>query len=231
MKVLIVGCERSGTTVIAKLLSESTNTSLLNDPSDSWYIYPLINIIGIKGFTFNLILRLWRYDIVKIPGFATILNHVRRVHLKKYKVIYVVRDPRDTVAAIKERLNEDYNGLYLNIHYLGKKGGGTIDNILNRWIIYLNRAKNYKKKYPKDIMFVKYEDFLKDKEITIKTIADFCKLNCDLGKIDKLKDRQINKSWSNVIKGSNRYKTDLNSDEINFINENAKELLLEFNYK
>jgi hypothetical protein len=230
MKVLIVGCERSGTTAIAKLLSESTGSSLLNDPSDSWYIYPLVNMIGLKGFTLSLINRIWKHDIVKIPGFATILFQVRKIHFKKFKVIYIVRDPLDTVAAIKERLNQDYNGLYLNLHYLNIKGKGELENILSRWAVYLKKALEYKERYPNDLMFLKYEDFVEKKDDTIKLVAEFCKLNYDLNKIEHLKNKQINKSWSKEIKGPGRFKNDLTTEEINYINNAAKELIKEFSY-
>ncbi|GAB5564463.1 MAG: hypothetical protein Wins2KO_15260 [Winogradskyella sp.] len=230
MKVLIVGCERSGTTVISKLLSTASNSSFLNDPKDSWYIYPLVNIVGVRGFTLSLISRLWRYDIVKVPGFATILNELRRVHFRRYKVIYVVRDPRDNIAAIKERLKKDLNGLYLNVHFLQKSGSSITENILLRWLSYLRKAREYEKKYPNDIIFVKYEDFLKDKIGTVKLIAEFCNLKFKEELIEEIKDEQINKFWSSQIKGAKRYLTELNTEEIDYINKIAENEIREFNY-
>ena len=156
MKLLVVGCERSGTTAIAKLISEGCGVSLLNDPEDSWYIYPLVNIIGLRGFTLSLIIRLWKYNVVKIPGFVTVLNQLRKVHPFKFKVVYVVREPKDNYAAIKERLNENLNGLYLNIHYLRIKGNSIPENIALRWMTFLECSNSYKKSFPDDILFVKY---------------------------------------------------------------------------
>src|SRR5690606_3456827 len=113
MKLLIVGCERSGTTAIAKLLSKGSKLSLLNDPPESWYIYPLIKIVGIRGFSIKLLFQIWNHKIVKVPGFAAILPELRKVHPKPFKIVYMVRDPRDNFSAIKERLSQDLNGLYL----------------------------------------------------------------------------------------------------------------------
>ena len=130
MKLLVFGCERSGTTAIAKLISKGSGASFLNDPEDSWYIYPLVNIIGIRGFTLNLIIRLWKYKVVKIPGFVTILEQLRKVHPFKFKVVYIVREPKDNYAAIKERLNGS--------RFKGKSG---VSGGLQRWIGLRSRPR------------------------------------------------------------------------------------------
>ena len=230
MKVLVVGCERSGTTAISALLAEGSGLSFLNDPPDSWYIYPLVRMVGLKGFTFSLIKRLWKYDIVKVPGFATILNELKRVHPKKFKVVYVVRDPRDTYAAIKERLEVNLAGSYLNIHFLKKTGKSPCENIAIRWSTYLEMAKEFQTRNPSQIMFVKYEDFLEDKPGVLKSISEFASVRIDPLVIKDKMDKQINKSWSNKIRGSKRYLKDLNEKEINIINEIAHKGIEEFNY-
>lgn len=231
MKLLIIGCERSGTTAIAQLISKGSKLSLLNDPPESWYIYPLINIVGIRGFSMNLIFKIWKYKIVKVPGFATILPELRKVHPKPFKIIYMVRDPRDNFSAIKERLVQDMNGLYLNVHFLNIKGKNVCENIAYRWNKYLDLSQEYAVKHKNEILFVRYEDFLKDKETVLKQIAKFglIKLNTDL--ISNDLDKQINKGWSNVISGSERYKKDLTFDEIQTIERITKNNMKKYNYK
>ena len=199
MKLLVVGCERSGTTAIAKLISKGSGASFLNDPEDSWYIYPLVNIIGIRGFTLNLIIRLWKYKVVKIPGFVTILEQLRKVHPFKFKVVYIVREPKDNYAAIKERLNESLNGLYVNIHYLRITGKSIPENIAHRWMTFLECANTYKKSFPEDLIFIKYEDFYKDKLKVLRDISDFAKLDFKEENVIHLIDTQINKGWSTKI--------------------------------
>lgn len=230
MKLLIVGCERSGTTVISSLISEGSGLSYLNDPPDSWYIYPLVKMVGIKGFTLSLIYRLWKYSIVKIPGFATILSQLKIIHPFGFKVVYIVRDPRDTFAAIKERLELDLNGLYVNIHYLNKKGNSICENIGIKWSTYLKSAKSFEKKYPNDILFIKYEDFLNDKIEVLKTISTFASIKMNYTLIENKIDVQANKSWSSKIKGAKRYLNDLDQSEIDTIERITRKGIEEFNY-
>jgi len=231
MKLLIIGCERSGTTVVAKLISQGSKLSLLNDPPESWYTYPLINLVGIRGFSLNLIYRIWKFKIVKVPGFATILPELRRIHPKPFKIVYMVRDPRDNFSAIKERLAQDLNGLYLNVHFLNIKGKNVCENISYRWDAYLNLAQKYSNRFKDDILFVKYEDFLKDKEGVLKQIALFSSIKLDMNLIKKDLDRQINKSWSDKISGTGRYKSDLTLDEIQIVERITGNNMDKFNYK
>ncbi|MDC8006280.1 sulfotransferase [Aureisphaera galaxeae] len=230
MKACVVGCERSGTTIISHLVSKGTGWSWLNDPEDSWYIYPLVRLVGVKGFTLSLIYRIWKHDLVKVPGFAAILPELRKVTLGSYKVVYVVRDPRDTVAAIKERLDANLNGLYLNIGFLKKKGGSVAENIAYRWSSYLDTALAYEKKYPKEIFFLKYEDFLSDKKKVLGELEEFLKVRIDYAKIENDLDKQINKSWSKNIKGAQRYKQDLTEEEIGIVEGIAHLGIKKFDY-
>ena len=172
-----------------------------------------------------------KYELVKIPGFATILPEIRKVHPKGFKVIYVVRDPRDVYAAIKERLVEDLNGLYLNTHFLNVKGNSICENIANRWIKYLECYLNFQKDNPKQIIFIRYEDFLVDKEKVLKQLADFTNIQIDLELVKEHMHFQANKSWSKTIKGSGRYLQDLSKEEIKTINEITEKGINEFQYR
>lgn len=230
MKVLVVGLERSGTTVIAKLLAKQTGLSLLNDPRDSWYIYPLVRVIGIRGFTYSIVRRIYKYNIVKVPGFASILFSLRRIHILPFKVVYVVRDPRDSYAAIKERLSIDLSGLYLNIEWLGRSGKVPEENIAYRWKEYLNCALKYQGKYPNDIMFIRYEDFLVNKAEYIRRISEYIgsPIISELTELDL--NMQVNKGWSDTIKGSTRYLSDLTEREISVIEGITYKEMKRFNY-
>jgi hypothetical protein len=230
LKILITGCERSGTTIIAKLLSKSTGLKLLNDPKESWYIYPLVKTIGLRGMPISFIFKLWSFPLVKVPGFATILPQLRKTQINKFKVIYLVRDPRDNYAAIKERLNEDLNGLYLNINFLNLKGKNQCENIALRWNAYLNCVKDYKDNHG-DVFYVKYEDFLKDKLKVLQDVAIFCDVKFNSAEIIDDLDKQINKSWSNKIKGEGRYIKDLTPNEIETITSITAKNMELFNYK
>lgn len=229
MKVLICGCERSGTTIIAKLLAKASDLKLLNDPKESWYIYPLVRVMGIKSMPISFILKLWKSDIVKVPGFATILPELKKINLRNFKVIYLVRDPRDNYAAIKERLAEDLNGLFLNINFLNLKGNSQAENIALRWNSYLDSALSYHQDNG-NVYFLKYEDFLDDKMNKINEIAEFCGTRFQSEKIINDLDNQINKSWSDKIYGEGRYKSELEVNEIETIVRITKKNMEIFNY-
>ena len=229
MKVLIVGCERSGTSAISNLLSKTSRLSLLDDPRYSWYLYPLINV-NKSFFSWKLIFDINRYDIVKVPGFATILPYLNKRSFQKFKIVYIVRDPRDNVSALKERLNLNFNGLLLNIEWLNAQPKTLVESLALRWKLYLDKALAFQEVYSDRIMFVRYEDFTEDKLATIFNLCQFLNLNFDAKLIQGSLNRQFRKSWSSKIKGKGRYINDLSKEETELIENICCQHMLNFNY-
>ncbi|UII27792.1 sulfotransferase [Fulvivirga maritima] len=229
MKVLVVGCERSGTSAISNLLARATKKNILDDPEYTWYLYP---IIFLQKFTFSL--RLFvdinKYYIVKVPGFATILPYLRYISLFKFRVIYVIRDPRDNVASILERLEYDFNGLFLNVAWLRCSPRNIVETLSYRWNKYLQLCLEYKSQHPDEVKIIRYEDFLNDKGSVLKGIADFCELKFDINEIENELDIQYRKRWSSKITGQARYKVDLNPESIKIIERVNEDFIKSFNY-
>ncbi|MFW5983542.1 MAG: sulfotransferase family protein [bacterium] len=229
MSLLIVGSERSGTSAITTLLSIAADKKALDDPVYTWYLTPYIRMQR-KVFSFRLFWDLNKYSIIKMPGFAIILFYLKKMIIREFKVVYIVRDPRDNVCSVIERLNNGINGLYLNIHYLGGEFDNFEETIAFKWNMYINEGLKFQKRYPKRIMFIKYEDFVNDKTGTIKRIGDFSKLKTDIQKIETLVDNQYRKAWSNKIGGKERYKKELSEEQINRIENICGENMRKFGY-
>lgn len=220
MKVLIVGCERSGTSVISNLLSLSSGLSILDDPPESWYYYPLL-YQGLSHISPKLLYKLYKYKIVKIPGFATILPYLKKVHLSSYTIVYVIRDPRDVTASILERLSNDYNGLFINISWMSLQPNNLIESLSMRWRQYMIEAEKYSQNN-KNIIFVKYEDFQADKLDFMLNLGERLDIKMDKDLISNKLDMQYRKSWSGKISGAKRYTNDLSVKDIQVIENICK---------
>lgn len=229
MIVLIVGCERSGTSAISNLLSIGSRSTLLDDPPESWYYYPMVYFTGRK-LPLSFMFKLYKNSIVKIPGFATILPQLKTQYWGSFKIVYVVRDPRNTISSIKERLDQHHNGLYTNVHWLGLKPKDEFESLVQRWKKYVELAIDYSKQNKKQVLFLRYEDFILDKIGTLNKIASFCGITFSESLvIDKL-DKQYRKSWSSKIAEEDRYKRDLSELEISIIENQCNRLMKKFKY-
>ncbi len=229
MDICVVGCERSGTSAISSLIAESNKLSFLDDPEYTWYLYPLINVHP-EIVSLKLIEDINRHQIVKVPGFATILPYLRKNNYSDFKTIYVVRDPRDNIASLIERMRQSYTGLFVSVDWLGIKPHNPLEALAYRWKRYLDIAIEYHEKNPDDILFVKYEDFLENKSEVIKMLSSFCGYQPDINIIEQLKDRQFRKSWSDTIAGAKRYEKELSADQINLISSICAEYIKYFKY-
>ncbi len=229
MKTLIVGCERSGTSAVSSLLHLATGKSILDDPEEYWTKYPDIYANNEK-FSVNQWLKLKVNNIVKIPGFATILTNLSRMHLGNFKTYYIVRDPRDNVAALLERVNQGNAELFLNTEWLNIKMDNAVEKLAMRWRRYLELAMAYQKN-DGDIVFVRYEDFFDNKINTIKKISKQLNFSFDEKKIFDKIENQFRKSWDNRIRGPGRWKTDLSASEVNKIDKICGKLMRIWDYE
>ncbi len=229
MKICVVGCERSGTTAISKLLSIGSGLSLLDDPPESWYVYPLIYMTGC-GMTLPLWWKLRTYSIVKVPGFATILPYLRTRFVGKFYTIYCVRDPRDVVAAVFERLKNSYSSLFTDVTWMGIRVKNQVEALAWRWRKYLESTMLYEKKYNR-VLYIKYENFFVDKLGVLTKCAKETGIQFNPDKAKPYLDIQLNKSWDNEIKGLNRWQSDLTQEYIDLIVEICEDLMHYWNYE
>jgi len=226
---LIVGCERSGTSAISNLLHLATGKSILDDPKEYWLKYPDIYANNGK-FSFTQWIKLKINSIVKIPGFATILTNLSKMHFGDFKTYYLIRDPRDNVAALLERVNQGKAELFLNTGWLDINNENIVEKLAMRWRRYLELAMKYQK-YDGDIIFIKYEDFFDNKLNTIKTISKQLNFYFDEDKISNGLGNQFRKSWNDRIRGPGRWKTDLYASDVNKINEICVKLMRIWGYE
>ena len=201
VKVVVLGHQKSGTTAIAALLAKAAGLDVSIDPLfyiDQGKAKAVEKLINNPKSIRWLCLRhpsLFGQEIVKDPDLIFVYKQVQR-HYRNAQFLFVVRDPRDTIRSICNRLslagdelnycpkNSDMkNG---NNHWKLILSGqlpnqdvsdhqfGFIYNLAHRWRIaaeiYSNNAD--------EMVFFRYEDFLREKEKSINEIAFELGLKC-----------------------------------------------------
>lgn len=228
MKVCVVGCERSGTSAVASLLSMASGWSLLDDPPEAWYTYPLVYMTG-SGLTLRLWWNLRKHTIVKVPGFATILGYLRRRFVGRFTAIYCVRDPRDVVASILEKLAHGYGPLVTEVRWLHVRAGDEVEALAWRWRKYLESALADQDRGGR-VVFMRYEDFCKDKPGSLASLAAEARMPFDADKVRPHMDKQFRKKWDVTVAGPGRWHKDLSSDAVKKIESIAGGLMRRWSY-
>lgn len=186
--IVVTGMPKSGTTAIASLLAEATGSSLCSDP--------FFQLDG-KGVIFRddifsgniSLLDLWEEHfkifsgkVVKDPNFPLLMDDLVKA-MPKAKFVSIVRDPRDNIRSILNRLNlpagpklAALNGLdigatWLNIlNGLSPKlaGENYLEVLAWRWRLSAEGLIKHR-----DLCVeIRYEDFLKNKESEILKACD-----------------------------------------------------------
>ena len=107
--VVVLGHQKSGTTAIASLLSKAVGLDVSIDPLfhiDQGKAKVVENLINNPNSIRWLCLRhsnLFCKEIVKDPDLIFVYEHVRR-HYRNAQLLFVVRDLRDTIQSICNRL-------------------------------------------------------------------------------------------------------------------------------
>ena len=228
MRVCIVGCERSGTSAISTLLSIGSGWSFLDDPQESWYIYPLIYTRK-SGLPLQLWWKLRTHKIVKVPGFATVLPYLQECHLGDFVACYCLRDPRDTVAALMERLQHGEGRLLTDVSWLDIRVSDCVEALAWRWRKYLECAENYRGLGGR-IHFIKYEEFYVDREASLMEIARKVPMPFDRSKTRPFLQQQFRKSWSSEMLGPRRWKRDLQRSAVEKIETICADLMKQWGY-
>jgi len=180
--VIVLGNQKSGTTAIAALLAEFGGLSATLDIPDAKGFLKLIK----KEITFDKLVKRNQYyfskDILKEPSLTFFCDDLMR-HFTRAKILFIIRDPRDNIRSILNRVNIRGNLIdikpetFLQIKkswqyaidctWLGLRKGTYIEMLAERW----NYAADvYLANYDKMIL-VRYEDFLKDKLFAIRILA------------------------------------------------------------
>jgi hypothetical protein len=191
--ILICGMPKSGTTAISMLLAKACRMSICSDP---FHILDCNNIdFRERLFSRKLSIdKLWNSypylfnrQIIKDPNFPLILPDLHKC-IENASYVYIVRDSRHNIRSILNRLklpsnpNEVdlsdvdvppiwrnvLNGINPNI-----PGDNYIERLAWRWKISVDNILLFK---DRGGVIVKYEEFNKNKRMTIVKIANALKI-------------------------------------------------------
>lgn len=238
-KIIILGNQKAGTCAIACLISIASNIKatidipgLAKDES--------IQKLFRKEINFNTFINNNADDfsnkIIKSPSLTFIFDLVYKEY-PKAKYIFIVRDPRENIRSILNRLKIDgkqesiSESIYNNIpdgwlphvfpNWLNFEGDNYIELMSQKWSYAANIYLNNKDKF----ILAKYEDFCQDKKNYIHGILKKLKLKIknDIG--DKV-DVQYN------IKGKKIRPIDFFGEKnLSLINNTCKREMAKLGYK
>ncbi|MCH2179634.1 MAG: sulfotransferase domain-containing protein [Mariniblastus sp.] len=187
-KRLVVGCESSGTTIIAKSLFGKGRLRFLIEGQQSWVWDARSRIFqGLASFEDYPHLRL--FDTWKVPGFAPVLPQLRTSY-PNCATVYVVRNPRDVVASAFRTFQitsrDEFSKIpWVQANWLGIKEMDPFARLAMRWRIYLEQSAKVDR-----VHYVRYEDFCDNKVETIRHLAEFLDLKIDLGFVRSICNQQ-----------------------------------------
>jgi hypothetical protein len=175
--VILLGNQKSGTTAIAALLAEMTGLSATLDLEKEMKA-PVIDRVKTGGLSMSEFVRRNKLDfsreIIKEPSLSP-YYHELAAEFPRARFVMVIRDPRDNIRSILNRLKIPGSlsdlppndrarlsrawELILDGRWLGLDGGNYIEMLAQRWsyIADLYLAN------PDRMILVRYEDFSRDK--------------------------------------------------------------------
>ncbi|MFC1824276.1 sulfotransferase domain-containing protein [Thermodesulfobacteriota bacterium] len=183
--VLILGNHKAGTTVIAVLLAEISGLSVATGIKKQM-LKPLYDRVRNGEIDFSEFVdtnkKDFSKDILK-ENQLTFLYEELLKYFSKPKFIFVIRDPRDNIRSILNRMNIPGNlddikpqhiknispaqKLVINNRWLGIDSGNYIEILAARWKlaseVYLKNAEN--------MILIRYEDFNENKVEEISHLA------------------------------------------------------------
>ena len=175
--IIILGNQKSGTSVIAALLGKisrkSVTIDLINDVKN-----PKFHLVKQGHLAFDEFVNLNKADfsrqIIKEPNLTLFYDEMSS-YFPGAKFVFVIRDPRDNIRSILNRLDlpgghvgpnvnmldsvPDAWKYVLEANWMGIEGDNFVESLANRWNymadVYLNNKD--------DMALIKYEDFNKSK--------------------------------------------------------------------
>ena len=184
--LFILGNPKSGTTVIANLLSKATKQSLTSDIQSLIKYTPLH--LDFKLISFNDFIKTHKYEFSKEIIKEPFLSFYTEELIKSFpnaKFIWIVRDPYQNIRSILNRLKIPGNLQKINFNHFvelektpawklnlqsrmfGYNSFNYIEAMAFRW----NHAINIYKQNKDRIILVKYEDFILDKKKYIEDLS------------------------------------------------------------
>ena len=192
--ILIIGNQKSGTTAIASLLGEATGQSVTIDmfyhidKKEPFYRESLVRLYNQSLILDSFIKKRAFYfstKIIKEPELTFFYESLTEI-FPRAKFVFVVRDPRDNIRSMLNRLDIPGNLPSISKEYTGElqrfiawqlivqgecpkiAGKNYIERLSKRWNmasdIYLHNQDN--------IVIIRYEDFVENKVSSINHLAE-----------------------------------------------------------
>lgn len=240
--VIVAGMPKSGTTAIAKLLGAATGQSVCSDP---FYALSQMKVdfrqkLSEGHIRLETLWRRYRHifsgTIVKDPSFVLLLDQLREL-FPMAQIVFIIRDPRDNIRSILNRLNLPGNPEEGNINldrlpigwrhllsgqYPKVEGRDYVEVLSRRWIMAVEELTKHKEY----CVEIRYEDFKKNKSASIFELAK--KLGyCNLINIDKLADVQYQPKGNSSVQWAEFF----GEKHLAVINRITGPMLSEFGYE
>ena len=184
--LLVLGNQKSGTTAIAALLAEMTGASVTLDLKKEMR-NPVIDRVKTSDLSMEEFVQMnkldFSKDIIKEPSLSPLYQELAS-YFDRSKFVMVIRDPRDNIRSILNRLRIDgnlpllteqqWNGmsrawqLIFDGRWLGYETDAYIDSLAHRW----NYIADLYLMYADTMLLVRYEEFLEDKVGVITRLAE-----------------------------------------------------------
>jgi 2-polyprenyl-3-methyl-5-hydroxy-6-metoxy-1,4-benzoquinol methylase len=216
--VIVLGNQKSGTTVIAALLSEISGLPVTLD-LHRLTSQPRLHLVRSGQIDLATIIRdnrdCFSRPIIKEPSLTFFYPELRHL-FPRGRFLFIVRDPRDNIRSILDRLKlpGDLKGIsperfaalpvgwqyILDTAQMGTGGANYIENLARRWNaaaqVYLDNRRH--------MLLLRYEDFCRDKAGCIADTARALGLEVrhDIsGKVDRQYQSRGNRDarWPDVF--------------------------------
>lgn len=182
--VFVVGNQRSGTSVIAQLMGEMAGLSTAIDLYDEMirpsYHEVLAGTLDIASFVEKNRLDFSR-DLIKEPNLTFLYDELARF-FPRAQTVFVVRDPRDNIRSILNRLQVpgdlpdlDHHAaavtpawrMILDSAGVALPDGNYIARLAHRW----TRMAQVYRDHGESMVLIRYEDFVRDKEASLRRLV------------------------------------------------------------
>lgn len=208
MHLLICGMHRSGTSAVAHMLSASCRRTLLEDPD--WAMTgELIDVTAPAE-------EIARYDIVKCPRMTEVLPAALDAY-PQARAAVMVRDPRDVLCSILEKVNAGMPTRMLEFSRLGIRETGTA-GFAQAYAAYARTVLGARAAQGSRVRLVRYEQFWTDRPASVAALASWVGWSSDRGAAESIQSRQLGPAHTKrpgdqSIKGAGRWRTELSETD------------------
>jgi hypothetical protein len=209
MELLVCGMHRSGTSAVAHMLAGACGRSFLEDPD--WAMTGrLIDVAGQAQ-------ELERWELVKCPRMTEVLAEALAA-CRQARAVVLVRDPRDVLCSILEKVRAGMPTRMLEFRRLGVEEEGA-RGFAQAYRLYAQIVLDVLDGPAGGrVRLLPYESFCADKLGTVAGLADWVGWPCRVAAVASRRDEQLG-PWhtkaagDQSIKGSRRWRRELSEQD------------------